>query len=208
MCGGEVLGRYLSGQFLCLSVDSECLHCDDKNISYTSDMKGFEVHAEYVSRSGTETGLFRVNSLCYPGSLYLKKNENASNISVSNGITLSQLLYGSLSNQMPIGWPIEALKVQAILSRSMTFLEQYILPYGDLSNVYEQSVIAVDETDGLILSDKKENPKFYEEIYSSIPNNYNINRIYDLAIQGLSAQEIVSEMFPDVNLVKISIGSL
>ena len=110
---------------------------------------------------------------------------------------------------MPIGWPIEALKVQAIISRSMAFSGQKnSLPYSDLSSVYKQSIIAVDETDGLVLSTHKKSLKVFDDIDSSIAmiNNYDINKIYDLALKGLTAEKILSQIFPELQLAKIEIG--
>lgn len=195
--GGDILLKGGPQTKLDLSMVSSQLACNGKIFAVAPD--GFEIYAD------AREAQFQVNDRWYRGSLYTCLIGNQ--ISVTNSLGLSQFLYQVLPHQVPVGWPIEALKAQAIVSRGIA-LSGGSLPYGDLSDVYEQSIQAVDETDGLVLSSRSGIFQTFEDLLkSTVVCDFDANSAYELALQGLTAKQVLAELLPNVFLGRVAIGS-
>ncbi|MDM8534107.1 SpoIID/LytB domain-containing protein [Clostridiaceae bacterium HSG29] len=108
--------------------------------------------------------VIKYNNTNYRGDFIFKRNMN-SDITVINELLIEKYLYGVVSKEMPVSWPIEALKAQAVAARNFTFSN--IGKYNNLgfdltddinSQVYggydaesENTNKAVDDTIGKIL---------------------------------------------------------
>jgi len=79
---------------------------------------GREAPGKAVQFEGT--GLIRVNSRRYRGeiSLYLSIKDSVGELLVLNELDLESYLYGVVPAEMPFDWPLEALKAQAVASRT------------------------------------------------------------------------------------------
>lgn len=109
-----------------------------------------------------DNGIITVDSKPYRG--YIRLVSNGNSFSVINVVNLEEYLYGVLPLEMATGWPIEALKAQAVCARTYAAkdvgrFEQYGFDVTDntLSQMYggvnvekEDTTRAVDETKGLI----------------------------------------------------------
>ncbi len=63
--------------------------------------------------------VFRVNSLPYRGTLILRRTGKG-RLRVINRLPLEEYLVGALTSEVSAGWPLEALKAHAVVSRTMT----------------------------------------------------------------------------------------
>ena len=63
--------------------------------------------------------IFRVNGLPYRGSLILRRTPKG-RLTVINRLPLEEYLVGALTSEVNAGWPLEALKAHAVVSRTMT----------------------------------------------------------------------------------------
>lgn len=104
-----------------------------------------------------------LNGKYYRGSIKLIKNNN--NYYIINRVSLEEYLYGVVPKEIPSSAPIEALKAQAIVSRSYSLsnLNKHIKDgynlcdsthcqvYGGYSAEKDSTNTAVDETKGMIL---------------------------------------------------------
>ncbi|TFZ39532.1 SpoIID/LytB domain-containing protein [Soehngenia longivitae] len=104
-----------------------------------------------------------LNGKYYRGSIKLIKNNN--NCYIINHVSLEEYLYGVVPKEIPSSAPLEALKAQAIVSRSYSLsnLNKHIKDgynlcdsthcqvYGGYSAEKDSTNTAVDETKGMIL---------------------------------------------------------
>ena len=104
-----------------------------------------------------------LNGKYYRGSIKLIKNNN--NYYIINRVSLEEYLYGVVPKEIPSSAPLEALKAQAIVSRSYSLsnLNKHIKDgynlcdsthcqvYGGYSAEKDSTNTAVDETKGMIL---------------------------------------------------------
>lgn len=110
----------------------------------------------------TDNEIINIDSKPYRG--YVRLISNGTTFNVINVVKLEEYLYGVLPLEMATGWPVEALKAQAVCARTYAAkdvgrFEQYGFDVTDttLSQVYggmkvekEDTTRAVDETRGLI----------------------------------------------------------
>ncbi|WXR61258.1 SpoIID/LytB domain-containing protein [Peptostreptococcaceae bacterium AGR-M142] len=82
---------------------------DDYLFAYDNSFNG------YISSEDNE--IIKFNDRRYRGNFILKMNEDEK-INVINYLNIDEYLYGVLPPEMPVTWPKEALKVQAISSRN------------------------------------------------------------------------------------------
>lgn len=111
------------------------------------------------------SGFVSVNSKPYRGYIRLIKNSD-NKITVVNVVNTEEYLYGVLPLEMSTGWPIEALKAQALCARSYVAMnigkfESYGFDVTDttLSQVYggvrvekDDCTRAVNETKGMVVT--------------------------------------------------------
>ncbi len=109
-------------------------------------------------------GYISVNKKPYRG--YIRLINSGNRITVINVVNLEEYLYGVLPHEMSTGWPIEALKSQAICARTysasnMGRFESYGFDltdntlsqvYGGVSSEKEDCTRAVDETKGMVVT--------------------------------------------------------
>ena len=55
-----------------------------------------------------------------PNTVFLVPNEKEESVDVVASVDMEKYLYGVLSSEMPVSWPLEALKAQAVATRSYT----------------------------------------------------------------------------------------
>jgi stage II sporulation protein D len=120
-------------------------------------------------------GFTRVNGKRYRGWVELRKKKNGL-LLVVNDLDLEEYLWGVIAAEVPPDWDIEALKAQAVASRTYALYEKRTAgkrPYHIVATVTSQvyngvsgeqvnAVRAVKETEGLILTYRgKVIPAFY-----------------------------------------------
>lgn len=113
-------------------------------------------------------GKLFVNGLPYSGSILVRARNGI--LSVVNEVDLEEYLQGVVPSEMPADWPMEALKTQAVISRTYALYQkrknkkaEYDLPASVLGQVYKgesvshpRSVEAIKKTEGIIASYKGE----------------------------------------------------
>ncbi len=114
-------------------------------------------------------GKLFVNGLPYAGSIFVKARNGA--LSVVNEVDLERYLQGVVPSEMPSDWPMEALKTQAVISRTYALYQkrknknggEYDLPASVLGQVYKgelafnpRSAEAIEATAGIIATYKGE----------------------------------------------------
>lgn len=139
----------------------------DKNISVSDGSKIiflFNMKADlYVYKANPSDYPLGINSKHYRGMFEFRRQQN-SDMTAINVVSLEEYLYGVVPAEMPASWNIEALKAQAVVSR--TYAAKNIGRYGsygfDLTDdVYSQvykgydgenplTNKAVDETKGIV----------------------------------------------------------
>lgn len=117
-----------------------------------------------------------LNGTYYRGSIKLIKNND--NYFIINHVSLEEYLYGVIPKEIPSSAPLEALKAQAIVSRSYSLsnLNKHIKDgynlcdsthcqvYGGYSAEKDSTNLAVNETKGIIL---KYNDKVADAVFHS-----------------------------------------
>lgn len=112
-----------------------------------------------------KTNLFELNKIKYRDSFIVKRNPN-SDLTFINRLGLDEYLYGVVPKEMSGGWPIEALKAQAIAAKNfvLTASKRYASfgfdvcnttvsqVYGGYSAEHPNSNQAVNEVSGMALS--------------------------------------------------------
>ncbi len=107
----------------------------------------------------------RVNGKCYRGWLELRKKPNG-RLLVVNELDIEQYLLGVIAAEIPHGWEFEALKAQAIASRSYALYQKrtsgnkpyHILAtmdgqvYSGRNGESENSMKAVKATEGIVIT--------------------------------------------------------
>ncbi|MBI3358904.1 MAG: SpoIID/LytB domain-containing protein [Nitrospirae bacterium] len=111
-------------------------------------------------------GKLFVNGLPYLGSILIKARNGA--LSVVNEVDLEEYLQGVVPAEMPSDWPMDALKTQAVISRTYALYQkrnntnkEYDLPASVLGQVYKgesvthpRAVEAIEKTEGIIATYK------------------------------------------------------
>ncbi|MEK7702955.1 MAG: SpoIID/LytB domain-containing protein [Nitrospirota bacterium] len=87
-------------------------------------------------------GRLFVNGASYPGIIVIRAKN--SGVSVINEVDMEEYLQGVLPSEMPPDWPMEALKAQAVISRTYALYQkrknkggEYDLPASVLGQVYK-----------------------------------------------------------------------
>jgi len=107
-------------------------------------------------------GKLFINGAPYAGNILIKARNGA--LAVVNEVDLEQYLQGVVPSEMPSDWPMEALKTQAVISRSYALYQkrknknnEYDLPASVLGQVYKgesayhpRPAEAIEKTAGLI----------------------------------------------------------
>jgi stage II sporulation protein D len=132
----------------------------ESNGSLVPEMTGSILMLKQVDEN--ETALFRFNGKTYRGSVMLHNNNGS--ISIINILDVEQYLYGVLPKEMGISTaPLEALKAQAVVSRTYALKQKnagaiYDLSattssqvYGGYSAEVSYATAAVDQTKGLVI---------------------------------------------------------
>ncbi|MEJ8554865.1 SpoIID/LytB domain-containing protein [Tepidibacter sp. Z1-5] len=111
-----------------------------------------------------KVGIMTIKGKKYRGSAVFKRSDN-NNMTVINRVNLNEYLYGVVPREMSGGWPIEALKAQAIAARNYAIMnmgkykkygfdltdDTFSQVYGGYSSEHPNSNRAVDETRGQIM---------------------------------------------------------
>lgn len=98
--------------------------------------------AEFQDYSQSDL-IYGSNQLSYPGEMLIQRYHSFG-LTVINNLPFEQYIAGVISREMSPSWPVEALKAQAVASRSFTLAtppSEY-LQYG--FNTYQQTYIGVD----------------------------------------------------------------
>lgn len=126
----------------------------------------------------------------FRGYLRLVKNNGA--LTVINVLNVEEYVYGVLPSEMFATWPVEALKAQAVLARTLALkrLGQFESKGYDFENstrsqVYlgvlkerDRAIAAVDSTRGVVLTN---NGKLSEIFFGSNSGGHTVNNGYGLA---------------------------
>ena len=80
---------------------------------------GSEIPSSAVVLRSAPGTIFRVNSQPYRGDLILRRSGKG-RLTVINRLPLEEYLVGALTSEVSAGWPLEALKAHAVVSRTMT----------------------------------------------------------------------------------------
>lgn len=119
--------------------------------------KGFFVSGKPYYRPSvrivSDRKTFRFNGKEFDGAIEVFKNAKGS-LLVVNDVDLEEYLKGVVPNEMPNDWPAEALKAQAVASRSYALYmrsermgEPYYMESGYLDQVYKGKEVETPETD-------------------------------------------------------------
>ncbi len=112
----------------------------------------------------TDDGRLKLDGKAYRGTIGVKKNGNGG-LDIVNALPVETYLYGVVPKEMSSGWPLEALKAQAVVARTFALYQReknrdhpYDVSattssqvYGGLDAETPNSVRAVDETKGEVL---------------------------------------------------------
>lgn len=112
----------------------------------------------------SKDGITGINNKKYRGSVLFKRSDN-NNMTVINRVGLDEYLYGVVPKEMSGGWPIEALKAQAIACKNYAIMnmgkykkygfdltdDTFSQAYGGYDLEHPNSNRAVDETRGQIM---------------------------------------------------------
>ena len=156
----------------------------------------YEVTGTKITIS-TETGFLKVNGKPYRGQIELLPN--GANITVVNFLGLEEYLYGVVPLEMSTGWPIEALKTQAVCARTYAaknagkYMSQGFDVYNTtMSQVYggvsvekDDCTKAVDETRGVVVT---YDGKLIDAVYfsTSIFHTFNVKDVWGSSFEYLS----------------------
>lgn len=151
--------------------------------------------AEPVTVAGSKVtitpsgGLLTINKKTYRGQIELVPN--GSNITVVNYLGIEEYLYGVVPLEMSTGWPMEALKTQAVCAR--TYVAKSIGKYQSqgfdvynttMSQVYGGASVekadctqAVNETKGIVIT---YGGALIDAVYSSASSNFHTFNVKDV----------------------------
>jgi len=159
-----------NGNYFFLDPESGSRYPLKNNSNYIFESDGKKIlFGGRVFRSGIRAiaenseGSFRINNHRYRGTLILVSNSKGLN--AINEIDVEQYLYGVLPKEVIPSWPKEALKAQAVISRTYALRsmsnhanegfdlcnETHCQVYGGLDAEYERTNEAVNETRGDVL---------------------------------------------------------
>jgi stage II sporulation protein D len=130
----------------------------NSTVAYVTNEKRGYVRAYSNSRT------FKLDNKPYRGEVLLN-SYSSSGINVVNRVNIEEYLYGVVGSEMPSNWPIEALKAQAVVSRTYAVKNKGCFRgsgfdvgcgtdsqvYGGLQSEAESVRKAVDETCGQML---------------------------------------------------------
>lgn len=90
-----------------------------------ADKDGFEINQKVynISSFSISGDSLRFNGRIYHGTLFFYK-EGAGSILVVNHVPLEEYLVGILASEMPLDWPAEALKAQAVSARTYALFQK------------------------------------------------------------------------------------
>lgn len=115
--------------------------------------------------SGNQEGIVGVNGKLYRGYLCIQPSASGTSFNVINYLSVEDYLLSVVPSEMPSGWPLEALKAQAIAARSYAYAnrgkhgsEGYDLKdntedqaYSGVKSEYDSTNLAVASTANLVL---------------------------------------------------------
>lgn len=111
--------KILSSEKLTKSIDNS------NSLRIPVSASGFTIKS--INNEKNESGLLAINGRVYHGDFLIKpnlsgknisSNQFASNFNIINCLDLEDYLQSVVPSEMPSGWPLEALKAQAIAARS------------------------------------------------------------------------------------------
>ncbi len=102
------------------------------------------------------------------GTHVVENNRKAPKVRVLSRLPIEEYLYGVVTGEMPSGWPLEALRAQAVASRTFAYFEvksrkneEYDVHASTRSQVWRPSLAvepqvrrAVDSTAGIVVTEK------------------------------------------------------
>ncbi len=111
-----------------------------------------------------EKRLLKLNGLPYRGSLEIFKT--GTKISVINHLTIEEYLFSVVAGEIPSSWPIEALKAQAVASR--TFAYHHIMDLKNKNALYDLKATTSSQLYKGASSERKETTKAVTETSGEI----------------------------------------
>lgn len=168
-----------------------------------------------------EDGAVYVGDRWYRGAVQLSLQENT--LLAVNYVDLEEYLYSVVSAEVSPSWPLEAQKAQAIAARSFA-LVHYFRPasplydigsteryqvYSGLSNEWNTSQQAVEDTRGLVLSYEggvvESQYAASEELVKEVFGGRGMSQqgAYQLSAQGYSFQQILGYFYPGTSLARL-----
>ncbi|MGI6648006.1 MAG: SpoIID/LytB domain-containing protein [Bacillota bacterium] len=141
------------------------------------------------SSGSTPSHLFRCDSRRYRGQLEIRVNAGRNGLTGINELPLEEYLYGVVGREVSSGWPLEALKAQAIIARTYAvrglnrhISEGYNLcsttncqAYGGYDYEAESIIRSVKETSGQVLLDNQ--GQLAVTLYHSNSGGYTENNV-------------------------------
>ena len=136
---------------------------------------------------GADNFWANVSDRSYRGKLRI--SAAGANVRVVNILNLEEYLYGVVPSEMPAGWPLEALKAQAVAARSETLAkigrhkasgydlcaEVHCQVYSGVGRETAQTNLAVDQTMGMILEHRG---KPVDAVYSASCGGHTQDNIF------------------------------
>ena len=156
-----------------------------KNGKFVLDGKSIEGTEVELSASNADKPVL-INRKSYRGKLVAKINEDKKTLTICNVLPLEEYLYGVVAREIIPLWPEEAIKAQAVASRSFAFAAKtkpnaggYDIRANELGQVYggldaEHTITnkMIDATRGMVLT---YNGKPIEACYHSSSGGYTEN---------------------------------
>eukprot|EP00825_Cyclidium_porcatum_P003578 TRINITY_DN11665_c0_g2_i1.p1 TRINITY_DN11665_c0_g2~~TRINITY_DN11665_c0_g2_i1.p1 ORF type:complete len:519 (+),score=27.85 TRINITY_DN11665_c0_g2_i1:1652-3208(+) len=91
--------------------------------------------------------IYGPNQRCYPAEMLIQRYHSFG-LTVINNLPFEEYIAAVISREMSPSWPVEALKAQAVASRSFILTTQFgtarYLQYGFDINTYQQTYIGID----------------------------------------------------------------
>lgn len=151
----KVLGNFQPGEKVILSIK-------DGRIA----VNGTLFDSREVKLVAAETGTIEVNSRSYRGEIAVHRTKGKTGLTVVNTLPMEEYLYGIIAKEISPKWPLDAVKAQAIASRtySMYNLGKHsddgfdlcattdCQVYGGKDKEDPRAIRAVDETKGLVMT--------------------------------------------------------
>ncbi len=148
----------------------------DKPLSFKRTQEGIKIRGKKVHRFVTvplkiitlkEDDLLRINGREYRGQVVIRRNKRG-RLNIINEANIDDYLYGVLPHEISPAWPLEALKAQAIASRTLALYRKrrarakdydldatiFTQVYGGVEDEDQRTNQAVNETRGEVLTHK------------------------------------------------------